>query len=236
MLQYVNISIDGATVHAPKGTTILDTAVEYGICIPHLCHVPYLSDIGACRLCVVEHIIDGRSSITTSCTLRVEEGMKVATNTDRVRKLRRNLAELLVAQAPNSRAIQDIAVRCGVTEVRYPFRNDDCVLCGRCVRACVEIWKAQAIGFVGRGKARHVDFPFGVRPPYCKKCDYCIQICPMTITPCDGPMKPGKERLCGNCESQLILAEEAGGCVWCKLGEGFGCGRYGGASNSLRKS
>jgi bidirectional [NiFe] hydrogenase diaphorase subunit len=227
MLQYVNLNIDGATVHVPRGTSVLDAAIEYGICIPHLCHVPYLSDIGVCRLCIVEHVVNGRSKITTSCTLTVEEGMVILTNTDRVRRLRRNIAELLVAQAPNSRAIQDLAVRCGVKEVRYPFRNEDCVLCGRCVRICSEIWKAKAIGFVGRGKDRHVDFPFGVRPDFCKQCGSCIQLCPMTIPPCDGPMKPGEERLCGQCESQMILADETpGSCVWCKLGESFACGRY----------
>jgi bidirectional [NiFe] hydrogenase diaphorase subunit len=227
MLQYVNVNIDGAIIRATKGTSVLDTAIEYGICIPHLCHVPYLSDIGACRLCIVEHVVNGRSNVTTSCTLNVEKGMVIITNTDKIRKLRRNLAELLVAQAPNSRAIQDIALRCGVKEVRYPFRNEDCVLCGRCVRVCTEVWKAQAIGFVGRGKDRHVDYPFGIRPEFCKQCGSCIQLCPMTITPCDGPMKPGEEYLCSKCESQLMIADEVpGSCVWCKLGEGFGCGRY----------
>ena len=227
MLQYVNVNIDGATIRAIKGTSVLDTAIEYGICIPHLCHVPHLSDIGACRLCIVEHVNNGRSKVTTSCTLKVEEGMVIMTNTDKIRKLRRNLAELLVAQAPNSRAIQDIAVRCGVKEVRYPFRNDDCVLCGRCVRVCTEVWKAQAIGFVGRGKDRRVEYLFGVKPEFCKQCGSCIELCPMTITPCDGPMKPGEERLCGQCESQLIIADQTpGSCVWCKLGESFACGRY----------
>ena len=227
MPQYVNVTIDGATIHAPKGTSVLDTAIEYGICIPHLCHVPNLSDMGACRLCIVEHVVNGRSKITTSCTLNVEEGMVIMANTERIRNLRRNLAELLVAYAPNSRAIQDIAVRCGVKKVRYTFRNEDCVLCGRCVRVCTEVWKARAIGFVGRGKNRHVDYPFGVRPQFCKHCDNCIQICPMTITPCEGPMKPGQERLCGKCESQIMVAEQTpGSCIWCKLGEGFGCGRY----------
>ncbi len=227
MLQQVNINIDGAIIHAIKGTSVLDTAVEYGFCIPHLCHVPNLSDIGACRLCIVEHVENGRSKITTSCTLNVQEGMVIRTSTDIIRKLRRNLAELLVAQAPNSRAIQDIAVRCGVKEVRYPFHNDKCVLCGRCVRVCTEVWKARAIGFVGRGKNRHVDYPFGVRPEFCKHCENCIQICPMTITPCDGPMKRGEERLCGKCESQLMVTERTpGSCAWCKLGESFGCGRY----------
>jgi bidirectional [NiFe] hydrogenase diaphorase subunit len=227
MLQYVNININGAIIHATKGTSVLDAAIEYGICIPHLCHVPYLSDIGACRLCIVEHLVNGHSNVTTSCTLKVEEGMVIRTNTDKIRKMRRNIAELLVAQAPNSRAIQDIAVRCGVKEVRYPFRNADCVLCGRCVRVCNEVWKAGAIGFVGRGKDRHVDYPFGIRSELCKQCGSCVQLCPMTITPCDGPMKPGEERLCGKCESQLMAANDIpDSCVWCKLGEGFGCGRY----------
>jgi len=173
MLQYVNLNIDGAPVRATKGTSVLDAAIEFGICIPHLCHVPCLSDVGACRLCIVENVKDGKAKITTSCTLLVEEGMDIHSNTDKIRKLRRNIAELLVSQAPNSKAIQDIAVRCGVKEVRYPFRNDNCVRCGRCVRFCTEMWKADALGFVGRGKERHVDYPFSKRPEYCKNCGAC---------------------------------------------------------------
>jgi NADH dehydrogenase/NADH:ubiquinone oxidoreductase subunit G len=86
MQQRVNINIDGANIRANKGTSVLDTAIEFGICIPHLCHVPNLSDIGACRLCIVENIVDGRSKITTSCTLNVEEGMTILTNTEKIRK------------------------------------------------------------------------------------------------------------------------------------------------------
>ena len=227
MQQFVTLTIDGAHVRAVKGTSVLDAAIELGICIPHLCHVPHLSDLGACRLCIVEHVQNGRSKITTSCTLLVQEGMVIRTNTDKIRRLRHNIAELLVSQAPNSRAIQDIAVLCGVKEVRYPFRNSDCVLCGRCVRVCTELWQARAIGFVGRGKDRHVDFPFGVRPDFCKECNSCVMLCPMTITPCDGPMKPGEEYLCGKCESQTMAAQTMPGqCVWCELGRNFQCGRY----------
>jgi len=227
MLHYVNVNLDGAMLRAVKGTSVLDTAIEYGVCIPHLCHVSYLSDFGGCRLCIVEHVVNGRAKVTASCTLNVQEGMVIRSNTEKIQKLRRNLAELLVAQAPNSRAIQDIAVRCGVKEVRYPFRNHNCVLCGRCVRACTELWRARAIGFVGRGKNRRVDYPFGEHPDFCKKCGSCVQLCPMTITPCEGPMKPGEERLCGKCESQLSMAQQMpDSCVWCKLGEGFQCGRY----------
>ena len=71
MKEYVSVTIDGAQVRASKGTSVLDAAMEYGVCIPHLCHVPYLSDIGACRLCIVEHVKNGRSKVTTSCTLNV---------------------------------------------------------------------------------------------------------------------------------------------------------------------
>ena len=224
MSQYVTLTLDGSTVRTPKGSSVLDAALLYGICIPHLCHLPTMSEVGSCRLCIVEHVQNGRSKITTSCTLVAKEGMVINANSDRVRKLRRNIAELLVTQAPNSKAIQDIAVRCGVTETRYPFRNDDCVLGGRCVRVCEESYQARAIGFVGRGDHRRVDFPFGERPDFCKRCWACVDLCPMKVTPCEGPMKPGEEYLCGRCESTVNPPQYAvGSCVRCDLGEGFSC-------------
>jgi len=226
MPEYVALTIDGATLRVPTGTTVLDAALEYGICIPHLCHVPGLSPIGACRLCIVEVVENGRARVTASCTLDAREGMVVLSNSEKIRTLRRNIAELLVAEAPNSRAIQDIAVRCGVTEVAYPFRNKTCVLCGRCVRVCGEMWQAKALGFVGRGKDRRVDFPFGTKPDFCKGCNSCVDLCPMTITPCPGPMKLGEEYLCGQCESQLSMAENVPDtCIVCELGMGFQCTR-----------
>ncbi len=226
MLNYITVNMDGAKLRTPKGVSVLDVALEYGVCIPHLCHVANLTDVGACRLCIVEYVRNGKSTITTSCTLEVKDGMVIRSNTDRVRDLRRNVAELLVAEAPNSRAIQDVALRCGVKNVRYPFRNKDCILCGRCVRVCSEIWQAKAIGFVGRGKDRHVDFPFGARPDFCKMCGTCVDICPMTVTPCNGPMKPGEEYFCGQCESQLSMnADFPDTCVFCDLGKGFQCER-----------
>lgn len=226
MTQYVTVSIDGANIRAAKGTSVLDAALGHNICIPHLCRVPYMSDIGACRLCIVEHVVNGKAKITTSCTLLVSEGMVVLSNSEKIIKLRRNIAELLVAQAPNSRAIQDIAVRCGVREVRYPFRNSDCVLCGRCVRVCTGHYGEKAIGFAGRGKDRRVDFPFGVRSELCRQCGRCDDVCPMTMTPCDGPMKIGQERLCGKCEPKMQFAEQYPGfCVACDVGEGFQCER-----------
>lgn len=226
MIQQVTINIDGANIRAARGASVLDVALEHGTCIPHLCRVPYIASIGACRLCIVEHVVNGWSKVTTSCTLLVQEGMVILSNTEKIRKLRRNVAELLVSQAPNSRAIQDIAVRCGVKEVRYPFRNSDCVLCGRCVRACTGRFGVKAIGFVGRGKDRRVESPFDLRSKLCRECGSCIDLCPMTMVPCGGPMKSGKEYLCGNCEPKMALAEKTPGfCISCDLGEGFQCER-----------
>ena len=227
MIQQVTINIDGINISSGKGSSVLDEALGHGICIPHLCRVPYIEDIGACRLCIVEHIKDGRSKVTTSCTLLVQEGMVILSNTEKIRKLRHNIAELLVAEAPNSRAIQDVAIRCGVKEVRYPFRNSNCVLCGRCVRACTGKFGVKALGFVGRGKNRRVESPFDLRSELCNECGRCLDLCPMGMTPCDGPMKPGEERLCGKCESKISFAEETPGfCISCDMGEGFQCERH----------
>lgn len=224
MSDYVSLTINGSKVRVPKGTNVLDAALEYGICIPHLCHMSDLIPMGACRLCIVEVIENGKSKVAASCTLEAKEGMAIRSHTDKILKARRNIAEMLVAEAPNSRAIQDIAVRCGVTKVRFPFRNKSCVLCGRCVRVCSEVWQSKSLGFVGRGKDRHVALPFNTRPDFCKRCWSCSELCPMTITPCDGPMKEGEEYLCGKCESQLTMAlESPDTCVQCRMGEGFGC-------------
>ncbi len=224
MSDYVTLTINGSNIRVPKGTNVLDAALEYGICIPHLCHMSDLTPIGACRLCIVEVVENGKSEVTASCTLEAKEGMTILAHTDKILKARKNIAEMLVAEAPNSRAIQDVAVRCGVTEVRFPFRNKNCVLCGRCIRVCSEVWQANALGFVGRGKDRHVALPFHNRPEFCKRCWSCLEVCPMTITPCDGPMKEGEEYFCGKCESQLTMAlGSIDTCVQCRLGAGFGC-------------
>jgi NADH dehydrogenase/NADH:ubiquinone oxidoreductase subunit G len=69
MVHYVTLTIDGSIVKAHKGSSVLEAPIEYGICIPHLCHMPLLEDIGVCRLCIVEQVHNGKAKITTSCTL-----------------------------------------------------------------------------------------------------------------------------------------------------------------------
>ena len=225
MRKTVTITVNGATIQTPEGTSVLDASLEAGICIPNLCHMPGVSPIGACRVCIVEVVEGGRRRMTASCTLEAREGLVVEAHSDNVVRARRHIVELILAEAPNSRAVQDLAARVGVTHSRYPMRNKHCVLCGRCVRICAEVWQSQSLGFVGRGGDRHVALPFDKRPDLCKRCNSCVDVCPMKITPCPGPMaKPG---ICGLCESQTMMAENTPDtCVWCELGRGFQCARW----------
>jgi NADH dehydrogenase/NADH:ubiquinone oxidoreductase subunit G len=198
MQEHVTVTINGARVRAPKGAYMLEVALGYGICIPHLCHVKTLLPTGACRLCIVEAVKDGKSKVTASCTLEAEEGMVIEAHSEKIIK------------------------------VRYPFRNSDCVLCGRCVRACDELWQSHSLGFVGRGANRRVMLPFDQRPSTCKMCLACVEICPMNLPPCNGYMEEGKEALCGRCESQVLssrMTHVIDACIDCRLGENFHCYR-----------
>jgi len=225
MPNMVTITVDGATIQTPEGSNVLEAALEAGICIPNLCHMPGVSPIGACRVCVAEVVEGDRRRMTASCTLEAREGLVVEAHSDAALRARRNIVTLMLAEAPNSRAIQDLAARVGVTRSPYPMRNNDCVLCGKCVRVCGEVWQSKSLGFVGRGGERHVALPFDKRPDFCKRCNNCIEVCPMTITPCPGPMTEGG--ICGLCESQLTMVENIPDtCVWCELGRGFGCARW----------
>lgn len=225
MPNMVTITIDGAHIQTPEGTSVLDAALEAGICIPNLCHLTGVEPIGACRVCLVEVVEDGRRRMTASCTLEAKEGLVIEAHSEAVLRARRNVVELLLAEAPNSRAIQDLAVRVGVKASRYPMRTGTCVLCERCVRVCDEIWQSKSLGFVGRGAERHVALPFYKRPDLCKRCNNCIEVCPMTVTPCSGPLSEPK--ICGLCESQLTMVKNIPDtCVWCELGRGFQCARW----------
>jgi predicted molibdopterin-dependent oxidoreductase YjgC len=98
----VNITIDGRSMDAEKGSTILQASREFGIHIPTLCYIDHLSPYGGCRLCVVEISNSGsKAFVDTSCTHEVREGMVVQTRSPRVIRARKMLAELLVASAPN---------------------------------------------------------------------------------------------------------------------------------------
>ncbi len=201
MSESITITIDGEMVEAEEGTNVLQAALQAGICIPNLCFLPDLTSIGACRVCIVELEQHGRTKMTASCTLAAKDGMVVTTNSEAVKRARRNIVELLLAEAPESETLQTLADRLEVEEVRYEERDAECVLCGRCVTACAEIAGEGTKGFIGRGIGRHIGLPF-YKDEYCKKCFECQDRCPLEI-PAHSRRGP-----CGVCGSELSKNEE----------------------------
>jgi heterodisulfide reductase subunit A len=116
--------------------------------------------------------------IQASCVYSAEEGMIVETKSDRVIRARKMVIELLLARCPDSEEIQKWAARLGVTQTRLKKKNEDCTLCGLCVRMCHERMGVGAVGFVNRGYKREVKPPFEVPGDICQTCGACAFICP----------------------------------------------------------
>lgn len=198
----VSITIDGESVETPEGSSVLYAALNGGICIPNLCALPEVRPSGACRVCIVEVERNGRAKMTASCTLEAQEGMVIRAHSDDVLRLRQNMVELLLGEVPESPVLQRLAERLEVEESRFPERDKECVLCGRCVAACAEIAKEGTLGFLGRGIARHTGLPF-YDQKYCTDCNECKDRCPIEI-----PAEGRRNEPCGVCGSELSKNEE----------------------------
>ncbi len=174
----VAITLNGAGVTAKKGTPLLSIAREQNVYIPTLCHNDALAPYGVCRMCLIEIEKGGRKRVVTSCNYPAEEGLAVKTDTDRVVKTRNIVMELLLARAPKNKMIVDLAARLGVKGGRLVEVNDDCILCGMCVRACDEVVGVSALGFFSRGTSRMPTTPFAEPSETCIGCGSCVYICP----------------------------------------------------------
>ncbi|MBU4255588.1 MAG: FAD-dependent oxidoreductase [Acidobacteria bacterium] len=174
----IKLTINGTVGEFPEGKTLLECIESTGLKVPTLCHHKALVPYGACRLCLVEIGRNGKSSIQTSCTYPALDGLVVQTESARVVKARKNMIELLWALCPDSKAIQNIAEEYGVKETRLTKKNEDCFLCGLCVRMCEERMGIAAISFVNRGSKRKVTPPFDALSDVCQTCGTCAFICP----------------------------------------------------------
>lgn len=192
-----NLKINGIDVSVDRGTTLLEAAEFLGLPIPTLCHMEGLTPYGACRLCVVEIGEGPNSKLVTSCTYPAEEGLKVRTSSARVVRARKIIVELLLASCPQSKTIQDIAASMDVRQQRFRQENDDCILCGRCVRMCSEQMMAGAIGFTGRGEDRAIGTPFDSHSEVCRLCGGCIYVCPACELRCT--YTDPEKAICGGC-------------------------------------
>ncbi len=201
----VTITIDGAPVTVPAGTSVMRAAAEAGVKVPKLCATDTLEAFGSCRLCLVE--IEGRRGYPASCTTPVEAGMKVRTQSDKLAQLRRGSMELYVSDHPldcltcpanGNCELQEMAGAVGLRQVRYgtqgknhlalakdesnpyfTFDPSKCIACSRCVRACEEVQGTFALTLDGRGFDTQIAPGAGnFLESECVSCGACVQACP----------------------------------------------------------
>lgn len=199
----MKITIDGKTIEAKKGSSILDAALALGVYIPHLCSHPDLEAKGGCRLCSVE--IDGVEGAVPSCMTKVEEGMNITINGPEANKVRKMAMELILASHPadctgcpkfGKCELQSLYQYLGVSAERWRKKsrsvpNDDsnplishlftrCIRCGRCIRACQDLRGVKVLDYVKTKDGIRAGIASGtsLKDAGCRFCGACIEVCP----------------------------------------------------------
>jgi bidirectional [NiFe] hydrogenase diaphorase subunit len=200
----LKIQVDAQWLDVAPGLSVLDACRAAGIHIPTLCHLDGLSDVGACRLCLVE--IDGSHKLQPACTTKVSDQMIVHTDTQKLREYRRITVELFFAERNHVCAVcianghcelQQLGYSVGMDHVRYPYLfpechvdasherfvidHNRCIMCTRCVRVCAEVEGAFNWDVMNRGSNVRIisDFntPWGASET-CTSCGKCMHACP----------------------------------------------------------
>jgi predicted molibdopterin-dependent oxidoreductase YjgC len=200
----MKVMINEITYEAQQGQMVLDVARANGVNIPTLCHLPELTPIGACRMCLVE--VEKSPNLVAACTYPVAEGMNIQTHTERVLNARRFVLKLLLSIHPldcltcekaGDCTLQNLAYELGVTgsdmageKANYPVDTSNpfivrdynkCILCQRCVRACDEIQGIEAIKNINRGFDTKIATAYDttLQDSNCVFCGQCVQVCPV---------------------------------------------------------
>ena len=174
----IQLNIDGKQVMAREGMTILEEAQNAGIKIPTLCHHEQLEPYGACRICMVELEMRGWTKLVASCLYPAQQNLVVRTRSAKMDKTRKMILELLLAHAPDSPALLDLAQEYKADKHRFEKEANYCVHCGLCVRYCDEVKHNNAVGFVDRGARREISFVPEIASKECWKCTECFPLCP----------------------------------------------------------
>ncbi len=174
----ISLLIDGKAVKAAKGMTILAAARSVGISIPTLCHHDGLEPFGGCRLCMVEVTDDRSKKLVASCVFQVKENLVVTTRSGKIDRIRKTILELLLAHAPDSPQLNDLAGEYQADKDRFEKDASFCIHCGLCVRYCAEIKKKNAVGFVDRGIRKEISFVPEIAAKACNDCKECFSLCP----------------------------------------------------------
>ena len=177
-MKEIIIQIDGKEVKATEGMTILEAAQKADIFIPTLCHHEKLEPYGACRICTVEVKVGGWTGLVAACLYPVEKDLIIRTRSEKVDRIRKMILEFLLAHAPNSPQLQDLAQEYEADKDRFEKEPSFCILCGLCVRYCAEVKKKNAVGFVNNGARREIRFIPEIALKECTDCKECFALCP----------------------------------------------------------
>ncbi len=172
------LQIDGKEVKATEEETVLQVANRAGISIPTLCHFDKLEPYGGCRICTVEAEVRGWTKLVAACLYPVAPGLIVRTRSDKVDKIRKMILEFLMAHAPDSPELQELAGEYGANRDRFDKESSFCILCGLCERYCAEVKQKNAIGFVDNGARREISFIPEIASKECAECKECFPLCP----------------------------------------------------------
>jgi heterodisulfide reductase subunit A len=176
-MNMAKIKIDGIELEVADRTPLLQAAEKAGVKIPTLCHHPLVEAYGVCRICTVEVHLRNRVRMVTACNYPVSNGIEVFTRSERVLRSRRMILEWMLARCGNVPVINALAEEYGATG-RFGRGDDDCILCGLCVKVCSDVVGAHVLGFFDRGPHRTVSTAYDRTSEQCIACGACASVCP----------------------------------------------------------